>query len=485
MRRKLSVQSGRSPNKRVVNELRRKTARINQRLDFASSSDRDSSTTNTELQDPPGLPSGLSIIPSTGQLEPEKSKSVSKNTKPSTSTSYNRSPPKKQRVRLEFQSESSDGFLSDIDDILSGNIEDPQNHPMKDAIFSSKNKHLATVLEKINSESEQEDTPKVEVIDSSTDSGSDIKEKRKRGRPKKKVESPRRGLLKKTVSKKFAAPSVPQETAISTKKSQGKVKTKTVRFLPLAERRIFHGLNWIPMTEAREEEAECGTDWINKFSELRVDEIADINQSEKLMMTLWNRHLDRYSGPGARHMDTILLAFLKKESNQIIRRSIVRNFVGHLTSLHEAGVIKLETVLQSLVILQLGSDTSESLISGQFSVSWSQPAQPSSEGSSEPASLASMSPNTTVEAEHSPGAEASSGGDHTPRMSSILKSSPMSRGLMLLNMSRSNSSKHDTSLSPVQERKRQRTSMSSSSSPSFVTPAESPASSYRSPEGTL
>ena len=479
MRRKLSVQSGRSPNKRVVNELRRKTARINQRLDFASSSDRDSSTTNTELRDPPGLPSGLSIIPSAGKIEPEKSKSVSNKTKPSTSTSYNRSPPKKQRVRLQFQSESSDGFLSDIDDILTGNIEDPQRHPMKDAIFSSKNKHLAAVLEKINSESEQENTPKVEGGDSSSDTGSDIKEKRKRGRPKKKVESPRRGLLKKTVSKKFAAPSGPQETAISTKKSQGKVKTKTVRFLPLAERRIFHGLNWIPITEAREEEAECGTDWINKFSELRVDEIADINQSEKLMMTLWNRHLDRFSGPGARHMDTVLLAFLKKESNTIISRSIVRNFVGHLTSLHEAGVIKLETVLQSLVILQLGSDTSESLNTGQFSVSWSQSAQPSSEVSSDPASLASISPNTTVEAEPSPG------GDHTPRMSSILKSSPMSRGLMLLNMSRSNSSKHDTSLSPVQERKRQRTSMSSASSPSFVTPTESPSSSYISLEDTL
>lgn len=52
-----------------------------------------------------------------------------------------------------------------------------------------------------------------------------------------------------------------------------------------------------------------------------VDEIADINQSEKLMMTLWNRHLDTYSGLGARHMDTILLVLLKKESPTIISRN--------------------------------------------------------------------------------------------------------------------------------------------------------------------
>merc|ERR1712025_1275659 len=110
-------------------------------------------------------------------------------------------------------------------------------------------------------------------------------------------------------------------------------------------------------------------------------------------------------------MDTILLAFLKKESNNIISRSLVRNFVGHLTSLHEAGVIKLETVLQSLVILQLGSDTSESLTGSQFSVSWS---QPSSDASCDSASLPSMSPSTTVEAEPSPSVAASPGGDHTP-----------------------------------------------------------------------
>jgi len=493
IRRKLSVQSGRSPNKRVVNELRRKTAKINQRLDFASPSDCDSSTT-TELQDPhPPLPSGLSIEPVAGPLvEPEKSKSDE--TKISTSRPFNRSPPKKQRVRLEFQSESSDGFLSDIDDILSGNIEDPKSHPMKDVIFSNKNRHLAAVLEKMNSmsehqekikpkmtlKSEQEPVSKSKKRDSSSDTGSEGTEKRKRGRPKKKVESPRRGLLKKAVSKKFATPSEPQETATSSKKSRGKVKTKTVHYLPLAERRIFHGRNWVPMSKAREEEAECGTDWINEFAELRVDEIADINQSEKLMMTLWNRHLDTYSGLGARHMDTILLAFLKKESSKIISRNLLRNFVGHITSLHDAGIIKLETVLQSLVILQLGEDTS-SASPGKFGVSWSQSAPTSSPDLSCPAQ---SSPNTTVEAEQSSSleAEASSSGEHTPRMSSILKSSPLSRGLMLVNLSRSNSGKkHDTSVSPVQERKRQRIS----SSPTFVTPSESPLSSYRSPEGSL
>ena len=490
IRRKLSVQSGRSPNKRVVNELRRKTAKINQRLDFASPSDCDSST-NTELQEPhPPLPSGLSIVPVAGPLvEPEKSKSDE--AKVSTSRPFNRSPPKKQRVRLEFQSESSDGFLSDIDDILSGNIEDPKSHPMKDVIFSNKNRHLAAVLEKMSEhqekikpkmtlKSEQEPVSKSKKRDSSSDTGSEGTETRKRGRPKKKVESPRRGLLKKAVSKKFATPAESQETATSSKKSRGKVKTKTVRYLPLAERRIFHGRNWVPMSEAREEEAECGTDWINEFAELRVDEIADINQSEKLMMTLWNRHLDTYSGPGARHMDTILLAFLKKESPKIISRSILRNFVGHITSLHDAGVIKLETVLQSLVILQLGEDTSSESL-GQFGVSWSQSAPTSSPDLT---CQAQSSPNTTVEAEQSSSleAEASSSGDHTPRMSSILKSSPLSRGLMLVNLSRSNSGKkHDTSVSPVQERKRQRIS----SSPTFVTPSESPLSSYRSPEGTL
>ena len=463
MRRKLHKQSGRSPNKRVINELRKKTARINQRLDFASVSGTDSST-NTELCGPPPLSGGLSLL-TTHRIEPEKSKSVSE-PNPSTSRPIQRSPPKK--VLVEFQSESSDGPLSDIDDILSGNIEDPENHPMKEVIFSNHNKHLAAVLEKINSISESEKPRKKVARDSSSDA--ENSKDRKRGRPKKKIESPRRGLLKKAVSKKFA--SLPEAEVNKTKKSQVKVKTKTVHFLPLTQRRIFHGRNWVPVSEAREEEAECETDWINKFSELRVDEIADLNQSEKLLMTMWNRHLDRFSGPGTRHMDTITLEFLANEGNKIIDMNIVRNFVGHLTSLHDAGVIKMETVFRSLLMIQQQTDSSQSC-TGQFSVSWSQPA-PASEVSSEASSSAPVSPDTTLESGTPSVPETSASGDHTPRMSSILKSSPMSRGLMLLNMSRSNSSKHDTSLSPVPERKRQRTSMSSSSG---VTPAVSPASS--------
>ena len=60
-------------------------------------------------------------------------------------------PPKK--VKLVF-TDTSEGFLSDIDDILKGNVTDPESHPMREAIFSPQNKHLDEIMVRL---SEKED----------------------------------------------------------------------------------------------------------------------------------------------------------------------------------------------------------------------------------------------------------------------------------------------------------------------------------------
>ena len=164
----------------------------------------------------------------------------------------------------------------------------------------------------------------------------------KKPRGKKKKDSPRKTLLRKKTAKKLVVPEQEESEPIVKSRSKEK-KTKTVRFLPLSERQIYHGRSWVPMTDVKEEESECSFDWINKFSELRVDEIADVNKNEKLLMSLWNRHLDKTAGAGKRHMDHIILDFLIHHASKMVQVNIVRNFVAHLTSFHQAGAIKQVT----------------------------------------------------------------------------------------------------------------------------------------------
>merc|ERR1712126_24885 len=171
---------------------------------------------------------------------------------------------------VEFHSESSDGFLSDIDDVLQGNVENLDLHQMKDLVFSTKNKYLGEVLQKFNSDEEPtaEKQEEVEV---------------KKRVSKKKKDSPRKNLLKKKTARKITVKENEEKSEEKIHKKKGR-KTNKLRFLPLGERQIYHGRNWVPMTAIKETESECYTDWINKFSGLRIDELVDMNSSEKVLM---------------------------------------------------------------------------------------------------------------------------------------------------------------------------------------------------------
>merc|ERR1719270_2665955 len=325
-----------------------------------------------------------SPVPLEPQIEIQKTETISEK-------KFNQSDRKdveKKKVSVQYSGDSSDGPLSDIDDILCGNISDPEKHPMKEAIFSPENRFLPQVLERMNGTGDDKDVNQdVKVNDESK------KEEVKKPRGKKKKDSPRKTLLRKKTAKKLVVPDQEDSEPVVKQRLKEK-KTKTVRFLPLSERQIYHGRNWVPMTEVKEEESECSFDWINKFSELRVDEIADVNGNEKLLMSIWNRHLDKTAGAGRRHMDYIMLDFLIHHATKMIKFNIVRNFVSHLTSFHQAGAVKQVTVYKCLLILEQMTEKSD--LASQFSLSWTQPRSSSvmnSSNISSSSSSASSSPS--------------------------------------------------------------------------------------------
>ena len=357
--------------------------------------------------------------------------------------------PAVKKVAVTY-TDDSDVPLSDIDDILSGNISDVENHPMKQAIFSQDNKHLGEVLSKVHDQHDDigekmnENSEHVQRINDDA-----LEVTKKRGRPKmKKKDSPRKLLMKNTV-KKFSESSKPSVKEPSQKKVTA---TKRLRFLPLSARPIVHGRNWTLVTGAHEEESECYHDWINQFSSIKLSEIADINKSEKLLMSMWNTHLNEYcGGQGAKHMDTMMINFVKKHADTILRKKLYRNFLSHASSFSQTGALKPETLHACLLLLQEKVSFSELDQEFNFSrTNSSISATVTSSPTSPSPSSSSVSSNNNERSE-----------DLTLPLPAV---SPHTRGMKMLNLARNNSHKHDLTFSPGQESKRLKMSSPTSSS---------------------
>ena len=190
-------------------------------------------------------------------------------------------------MKIELSTDTgTEGPLSDIDDILSGSIPHLESHPLAEAVFDPSNKHLKEIMKKI-SESEKEDKQ----------NGADQKEKRE-------CEAEKKVKEKKTAEKK-AKPEVERRKVL--KKAHERMQTDSdssgkgrqrvqIKKLPLTSRQIFHGRNWVPMTEfgKGEEEAECECEWVMDYTRNKLEDFVDLNSGEKTMMNLWNKHVNKY-----------------------------------------------------------------------------------------------------------------------------------------------------------------------------------------------
>ena len=105
--------------------------------------------------------------------------------------------------------------------------------------------------------------------------------------------SPRRALLLKQTEDKLTLDAV-----VSPRRKQ-----KVYKKLPLSERQMYHGRNWIPMAKygEGESEADCDCSWTFSSNKIRLEDFVDVNDAEKTLMNMWNVHADKYQGRGVRH----------------------------------------------------------------------------------------------------------------------------------------------------------------------------------------
>ena len=177
-------------------------------------------------------------------------------------------------LKIEFSSDDTgtEGPLSDIDDILTGTLHNLESHPLAGIVFQETNPHLKKIMERISGGEQLEDPEEPEKEEEEPEK-------------KKKEKKPRAERKKKT-----------QERSYSGSESDKGRKKIMIRKLPLSQRQIYHGRNWVPMTTwgEGEEEAECECSWTMDYTGKKLDDIVDLNSAEKTMMNLWNKHVNKY-----------------------------------------------------------------------------------------------------------------------------------------------------------------------------------------------
>ena len=101
-----------------------------------------------------------------------------------------------------------------------------------------------------------------------------------------------------------------------------------------------------------EPEEDCSTEWFKVFSQLRIEDIADMKSSEKTLLTFWNKQMQGTSGAGVLHMDHVMTAFLLNYAETIVAENLMRSFVSHATTFQQAGLVTSHTVYKRLLLLQ-------------------------------------------------------------------------------------------------------------------------------------
>jgi len=250
-----------------------------------------------------------------------------------------------QGLAVEYSSDSSEGSISDIEDVLTETVPGADKD-IFDAISCEAgiNVNIAHVFGMSADDEMSVDETDIRVQKK-------IKKKTKKRNVKM---SPRRALLLKQTEDKLTLDAV-----VSPRRKQ-----KVYKKLPLSERQMYHGRNWIPMAKygEGESEADCDCSWTFSCNKNRLEDFVDVNDAEKTLMNMWNVHADKYQGRGVRHLEKMLKDFVTDRFHSPVEHNLYKNFVCHISGMLQAGLISQKSMLFCVMAMQ-GIDSTETVYS--------------------------------------------------------------------------------------------------------------------------
>ncbi|XP_069161563.1 polycomb protein suz12-A isoform X2 [Procambarus clarkii] len=115
-------------------------------------------------------------------------------------------------------------------------------------------------------------------------------------------------------------------------------------------------------------EGEHDSEWVRQKTQMMIDEFSDVNEGEKELMKMWNLHVMKYNFVGDSQIPLACSMFLESHGIELLRKSLYRNFVLHMVSLHDFGLIGTGVVYKC--ILHLQNKMQDPSVQKQLAASW-------------------------------------------------------------------------------------------------------------------
>ncbi|XP_013190850.2 polycomb protein suz12-B [Amyelois transitella] len=107
-------------------------------------------------------------------------------------------------------------------------------------------------------------------------------------------------------------------------------------------------------------ESETDPLWLQQKTMMMIDEFTDVNEGEKELMKMWNLHVMKYNYVGDCQIPLACQMFLQMKGKELLEKNLYRNFILHMCSLHDFGLLSPVALYQTIQMLnQMLADNAE------------------------------------------------------------------------------------------------------------------------------
>lgn len=178
-------------------------------------------------------------------------------------------------------------------------------------------------------------------------------------------------------------------------------------------------------------ESETDPLWLQQKTMMMIDEFTDVNEGEKELMKMWNLHVMKYNYVGDCQIPLACQMFLQMRGKELLEKNLYRNFVLHMSSLHDFGLLSPIALYQTVQMLnQMLADNAEAKEKMRESLRlarehWHAVGKYQQPAASEPKPLSSSAKLNSVEA--SPSVRRKTSNLHANRLANRKRSRSRSR----------------------------------------------------------
>lgn len=99
-------------------------------------------------------------------------------------------------------------------------------------------------------------------------------------------------------------------------------------------------------------EGENDPKWLQTKTMMMIDDFTDVNEGEKELMKMWNLHVMKHGYVGDCQIPLACQMFLESKGKELLMKNLYRNFVLHMCSLFDFGLISPVILYQTIQKLQ-------------------------------------------------------------------------------------------------------------------------------------